>query len=274
LSFTNSPAATTTYSVSSAIDVNGCTATTAGTATITVNSLTNPTITPVPASLCANSAGNVASCPVGMASYAWTITNGVITSAPNLPAITYIAGASGAVGLTLVVANAFGCPATNSMSVPIPHDNTPPTIVCSSNLVITAPGRCAAPVNFTVSASDNCSLASVTATPPSGSYFPLGTNIVNVVAADVAGNTNSCSFLVTVLPGPDPVLNIVTSGTNAILSWSNSYACYSLLSSPTLDSPIASNPWTAYTGPFTTNSGFVFVTNGVDNATRYFRLVH
>ena len=39
-------------------------------------------------------------------------------------------------------------------------------------------------VNFTVSASDNCSLASLTATPPSGSYFALGTNVVNVVAAD------------------------------------------------------------------------------------------
>ena len=47
-------------------------------------------------------------------------------------------------------------------------------------------------------ATDDCQLDSVTCTPPSGSPFPLGTTTVTCCASDKAGNTNCCSFTVTV----------------------------------------------------------------------------
>ena len=78
-----------------------------------------PTINPTPAQICANSAGNTANGPAGATTYAWSITNGVITSATNIQTITYTAGASGNVDLTLVVTNAQGCSAQNSLDVPI-----------------------------------------------------------------------------------------------------------------------------------------------------------
>src|SRR5204862_2250845 len=49
----------------------------------------------------------------------WSIVNGSITSAANIQTITYTAGASGTVGLTLVVTNAAGCSASNTVNVTI-----------------------------------------------------------------------------------------------------------------------------------------------------------
>ena len=46
--------------------------------------------------------------------------------------------------------------------------------------------------------------------------------------------TNFGSFTVTVLPGPAPELNIVRSSTHIVLPWSNSFACYTLHSTPSL----------------------------------------
>jgi hypothetical protein len=103
-------------------------ATTDSTMTPTVNDVTlcfndvdcsgtQATITPTPAAVCANSTGNTASGPAGMTSYAWGITNGTITSATNTQSITYTAGASGTVTLSLTVTAPNGCIASNSVMV-------------------------------------------------------------------------------------------------------------------------------------------------------------
>ena len=79
-------------------------------------------------------------------------------------------------------------------------DDTKPTITCPENMVIdAAPGATGAVVNFDVTASDNCS-ATVTSSPASGSFFPLGTTTVTSTATDASGNTATCSFQVTVRP--------------------------------------------------------------------------
>jgi len=76
----------------------------------------NSTITLSPANPVINSSGNQASAPAGASSYSWTITNGVITSASDLQNITYTAGSSGSVGLTVLISNPGGCTAVNSVS--------------------------------------------------------------------------------------------------------------------------------------------------------------
>jgi hypothetical protein len=89
-------------------------------ATLTVDTPpSTPTIVTAPHSVLSNSPGNQASGPAGAASYAWSITNGTLTSASNLPAITYRAGGTGVTTLQLTVANATGCTASNSANVPI-----------------------------------------------------------------------------------------------------------------------------------------------------------
>lgn len=81
-------------------------------------------------------------------------------------------------------------------------DTVPPVIQCPSNIVINT--SCpSVPVTYDVTATDNCCLASVVCTPASGSSFSVGTTTVNCLATDCSGNTNGCSFTVTVNPVPN-----------------------------------------------------------------------
>jgi IgGFc binding protein/HYR domain len=80
-------------------------------------------------------------------------------------------------------------------------DNLAPSIVCPADRIVIATSPQGAPVSFTVTASDNCDPnPTVTATPPSGSIFPLGTTVVAAFATDANGNQSSCSFNITVAP--------------------------------------------------------------------------
>ena len=74
-----------------------------------------------PASVCASSTGNPASVPSAGAgaTYVWGITNGTITAGAGTASITFTAGASGSVQLSVTVTDANGCVAMNSVSVPI-----------------------------------------------------------------------------------------------------------------------------------------------------------
>ncbi|MBX7222274.1 MAG: NHL repeat-containing protein [Blastocatellia bacterium] len=99
-----------------------------------------PAVPPIqanPSAVCAGSSGNMASGPAA-AGYAWTITNGTITSAANLQTIAYTAGPVGMVQLSLTVFNAAGCSASNSLNVAInPQPAIPsittPTTVCANS---------------------------------------------------------------------------------------------------------------------------------------------
>ena len=74
-----------------------------------------------PASVAAASTGNAASVPSAGAgaTYAWSITNGTITSGSGTAAIIFTAGASGSVGLHVTVTNSLGCAGNGSVSIPI-----------------------------------------------------------------------------------------------------------------------------------------------------------
>jgi hypothetical protein len=248
---------------------------TSNSATLSITSApATPLITATPSTLCPNSVGNQATAPAGATSYSWTITNGVITTATNLQTIFFSAGSNGNVGLALRVANAAGCSASTFTNVPIVPDTTPPTIVCPSNITLTTTGSCPANVFFTPSGTDNCGGLSITSAPPSGSLFPVGNTPVTVTAKDSAGNTNSCSFTVTVLAGAAPTLTIARNNTNVVLSWPSSFGCYVLQSAAALVSPPASNSWIGYGGPFATNAGRIYVTNGLPSGNRFYRLIY
>jgi|GEM_PF-1255986 len=75
-------------------------------------------------------------------------------------------------------------------------DTNPPTILCPSNIVVTACTNI--PVFYAVQATDLCSTnLSVICSPPSGSYFLPGVTTVNCSATNCVGTAN-CSFTVTV----------------------------------------------------------------------------
>ncbi len=77
---------------------------------------------------------------------------------------------------------------------------------CPSNITVgNDAGTCGAVVNFTTpTASDNCSLSSLSANHSSGDVFPIGTTVVTYTATDAAGNVSTCSFNITV-NGTSPI---------------------------------------------------------------------
>ena len=85
-------------------------------------------------------------------------------------------------------------------------ESQPPDITCPADVFATVlPGEPGTVVEFEMpAASDNCSDVTLVCDPPSGSVFPVGTTPVTCTATDSSGNTNSCTFVVTVTEGvPD-----------------------------------------------------------------------
>jgi len=107
---------------------------------------------------------------------------------------------------TWLAVDACGNSNTCSQTVTV-MDTTPPVITCSSNITVECTGGGGATVSFNVTATDACDTNSlVYSVPPSGSYFSLGTNLVNSFAVDACGNTNTCNFTVTVLDTIPPTI--------------------------------------------------------------------
>ena len=108
--------------------------------------------------------------------------------------------------VTLTVTDVNGNSATCNATVTV-QDNLPPAIACPANITVNAaPGVCTSNVTFTVMATDNCGSASVVSVPASGFAFPVGATTVNSTADDGHGNTNQCSFTVTVVDSQPPVI--------------------------------------------------------------------
>jgi hypothetical protein len=86
-------------------------------------------------------------------------------------------------------------------------DQTPPQFDCPSTFTASAPpGRNSATVNYPLSVTDNCAVASVSCDHPSGSTFPIGSTLVTCTAFDNAENFNRCFFFVTVFDSEAPVI--------------------------------------------------------------------
>lgn len=135
--------------------------------------------------------------PVTAADVCCTNTNAPITLTFDPPNGTCFGPGTSVV--TCWASSACGnCNTTNFYVTVIP-EGVPPTITCPSNIVVgTACSN--AQVYFDVTASGGlCSNVSLVIDPPSGSFFPVGTNTVTAVATDCCGNSNSCSFTVTVI---------------------------------------------------------------------------
>jgi hypothetical protein len=101
--------------------------------------------------------------------------------------------------VTVKARDAAGNDATPCVVIVTVTDKTAPVIRLPTNLVVnTDLGACSAAVNFTATAADNCSSATLVCSPPSGSSFPKGVTSVTCTAMDEAGNVAMRSFTVTV----------------------------------------------------------------------------
>jgi hypothetical protein len=126
-----------------------------------------------------------------------------VTVSANPPSGSFFT--TGSTPVTVIAVDASGNADTCYFSVTV-SDAEPPVAQCPGDITVgNDPGQCSAAVSFSVDATDNCSGVSVSANPPSGSVFPIGTTPVEVIATDVAGNADTCHFNVTVNDTESPV---------------------------------------------------------------------
>jgi hypothetical protein len=115
--------------------------------------------------------------------------------------------------VTVIARDAVGDADTCYFDV-IVEDNELPTAICPDDtIVVVGQGETGKNVTFSIDATDNCSVSSVTADPPSGSFFPLGVTQVTVTARDGDLNEGTCHFNVTVNPPPPPNSLVIESKT-------------------------------------------------------------
>jgi hypothetical protein len=179
-----------------------------------------------------------ASCPSGSgtawtaataASYAWTIQNGTITSGAATPTVTYTAGASGVVTLTLVVGNSCAT-ASASKTISIlsgPTATVTGSATISSGASTTIQAALTGQQPWSLTWSDNIS-QTVQTSPAQRSVSPSCTTNYTVTAISDATctGTSSGTAVITVtpvLPGtPANLVAIASAGAafTVSLSWS------------------------------------------------------
>ena len=133
------------------------------------------------------------------------------TASDNCPGVTVsanpVSGSFFSVGTTTVTVTASDTSpnspnSTCTFTVTVQDTQAPALGPCPAN--ITAPNdldQCGAVVSFTLPlVSDNCPGVTVTSSPVSGSFFPVGTTTVTVTASDASPNSPdvTCTFTVTV----------------------------------------------------------------------------
>jgi gliding motility-associated-like protein/uncharacterized repeat protein (TIGR01451 family) len=197
--------------------------------TVTVTDTQAPVITDCPSDiLVSNDPG---SCGAIVSWIAPTVTDncGVVTWTSNHnPSELFPIGTT---TVTYTGVDAQGNVTTCSFTVTV-EDVEGPSIICPADITVTAMiNTCWMQVEYdNVVVTDNCSASDVVVTysVPSLTVFPIGTTVVTVIAVDAAGNSDTCTFNVTVIDPQPPVINLcpidmtinnVTDSCGAFASW-------------------------------------------------------
>jgi hypothetical protein len=97
---------------------------------------------------------------------------------------------------------------------PPPPDVTPPTLNLPGDITVEATDASGTNVSYSATASDERDPnPTVTCTPSSGSFFPVGTTTVNCQATDASGNVATGSFLVHVYAPLKLAVTVNSKGT-------------------------------------------------------------
>lgn len=198
------PVGTTTVTYA-AVDPSGNTASASFDITVTDNE--------APAMICAANI-TVTADPGQCSASSVAIGTSAATDNCGIAALTNDAPATFPLGATTVTWTAIdvhGNPATCTQTVTVVDNEAPQFLDCPASM-----SMCPDVLMFnTPSAMDNCSGTSVNQIlgPASGSSLTAGNYTISFVATDASGNTDTCSFTVTVHPNPVVTLNLTMPAT-------------------------------------------------------------
>ncbi|MEW5701920.1 MAG: HYR domain-containing protein [Candidatus Zixiibacteriota bacterium] len=113
----------------------------------------------------------------------------------------------GATPVMLIVTDDEGDKDTCEATVTV-EDHIPPHVACPPDQSIeSSPGECGTNYGFGYASIDNCDPnPTVVASPPNGSFLPVGDNLIVVIATDASGNEDTCQYHVIVHDGEAPVI--------------------------------------------------------------------
>lgn len=117
--------------------------------------------------------------------------------------------------VTLTVTDVNNNVSTGTATITVIDQINPTIVGCPADITVNAiPSSCSNTASWIApSASDNCTVISLTSNFNSGDIFPLGSTVVTYTATDNSGNISTCSFTVTVVPTP-LVISFATSNYN------------------------------------------------------------
>jgi hypothetical protein len=195
----------------------------------------------------------------------------------NCPGVTMVcdppAGSSFPTGVTVVACLAWDAAGNSnacSFRVTI-RDAEPPRMLCPGDQVADCDGPRGAEVFFAALATDNCA-GSLTAdcVPPSGSLFPLGAHTVFCSVNDERGNSNQCSFTITVVC---PVLHVEVRESALVFSWLARWPEATLQAAPHLNPPAPwTDLWSEGASPVVVSNGVCTVSMPANDSARFYRL--
>ncbi|MFN0016376.1 MAG: T9SS type A sorting domain-containing protein [Saprospiraceae bacterium] len=211
LTITNLADGTHTLYCSISDDVNGCPRSVS--IQITLDDVTKPTIT-CPANLTVAANGSCAGTVGNRTALATNLTDncGTPTVGQSPAANTPLSGHNDAETVTLTADDTRGNTETCTFTVTL-KDVAKPTITCPANLTVAADGTCAGTVGdrtaLATNLTDNCGTPTVVGQSPAANT-PLSSHndaeTVTLTAADSHGNTESCTFTVTLKDVTKPTI--------------------------------------------------------------------
>jgi hypothetical protein len=164
--------------------------------------VTGPTISGCPTNISVNTTSRTGGTATWTAPTATDACGAVSVNASHAPGATFIIGTT---AVTYCFSDLKGNISKCNFNVTINNpcvigDTTRPVIAgCPANIVLNATSENGVAATWTApTATDNCSMASVTSNYASGSVLPIGVTTVRYVATDLNGNQSVCTFTVTV----------------------------------------------------------------------------
>ena len=219
------PVGTTTVAYT-ATDIHGNS--TAATFTVTVTDDEAPVISGLPANI--TQTADAGQCTADVTWTAPTAADFCGIASFTADAAPGDAFAVGTTTVTYTATDIHGNSTTGSFDITVTDDESPAIAGMPSNITQSNDaGICGAAVSWTApTGTDNCTVASLTSTHDIGDTFAVGTTTVTYTVTDLAGNTATSSFTVTVTDDEAPVISnipadftVLTSGglSTAVVTW-------------------------------------------------------